>query len=319
MKILVINDIHAAATPPRGCRSVYSTDIFNMLEEIRNICVDNQVYLTILTGDLFHHKQNVADWLKEKLIQTFKYWPTEVISIVGNHDLGAAGINSIVSQPIGILFAADVIHWLQADEIRKYGEIILQLSPANWFDGIDDDPANFGLKRMEGVDWALKISHGSLVVSDKDYPKEFKVVSMQNIPTAGMDFCLNGHIHNDQGIKKINDCIFVSTGSLGRVARTDYNYTKKMRLALLTLEKEEASTKFVYLESAMPVEELFYDKITNVTSELDVALTRFTQNIERNLRVKELSIEEALTSLGKFEPQVVTVVKKHLLAGGWEE
>jgi len=298
MKFLVLNDIHAAATPPRGCRAIYSEDIFRMLEEVKEIAREQQVDVTISTGDMFHHKQGVADWLKERLILIFKDWPGEKLAIVGNHDLGPAGWISIPKQPMGVLFAAESFEWLREDVVREYNGVKVQWSPANWFDEIDEDPANFGLTRMKGVDWAIKISHGSLVKPRKS-PYPFTVVPFDTVPTKGVDAILNGHIHNDQGITEVNDCIFVCCGSLGRVARDDYNYMRKMRIVIGTLTKEEMTFDTIPLTSAISPDELYLAK-TAPGAELDEPMARFARDIEKLIsHDAERGLDEAIETVGK--------------------
>lgn len=330
MKILVINDIHAAASPPLGCTPAYTEDIFNMLEEARDYVQKNDIDVTLFTGDIFHHKRNVADWVKYRLMDLFKTWPSQRLAIVGNHDLGEEGIASIPRQPIGLLFRSGALEWLDEDKVFEYatGRTIglyedpeylrVQFSPANYFDEIDDDPANFSLTRNKKVDWAIKVAHGSLVKPGKKYPAGFRVVPMDTVPTEGMDLCLFGHLHHYTGIIEVNDCVFAGLGSIGRVARTDYNKTRKMQLLVVTLTKKEMSFDTVELKSAISPEELYIAKEGGVV-DIGAPLSRFARDMSKLLNIEDISLDDALVSVTKkdLSRTVLSRVKTHLEEAGY--
>lgn len=321
--IMVLNDLHITATPPEGCRPIYLDDIFTMLEQARSIAVDNKVVETVFTGDLFHRTALPYRELT-RLIRMLKNWPGHKLAIAGNHDLGPEGIAGIGSTPLGTLFEAGVIQWLDKDIVREYdtGEVHglqedmypvrVQWSPANWCDSIDDDPANAGLTRMDRVDWAFKVSHMSLMRPGKVYPTAFKLIRYDEVPTAGMDAIFNGHIHNDQGIRTVNDCTFVSLGSIGRVSRTDYNL-RKPRVALVTITRNELKFLKIPLALAVEPEELYYAK-AQPGVEIDEPMARFARDMERSLALEDVSLDEALSSVtGKGVDKVVVAAVKELL------
>src|SRR4051812_47041641 len=121
IRILVVNDVHLAASPPMGCREVYVQDIKNMLLEARQYARDNECAYTVFTGDFWHSKRNVPDSLKVWAMALLQEWPGRKLAIVGNHDLSFAGQASVPSQPIGVLFQAGVLEWLKDDLIIDDG------------------------------------------------------------------------------------------------------------------------------------------------------------------------------------------------------
>lgn len=334
MKVLVINDLHITATPPEGCRPVYIDDIFNMLEECKQIVKDKSVSETIFTGDIFHRTTLPYRYLY-RLTDILNGWTGSKMGIVGNHDLGPEGIAGIADTPLGTLFQHETISWLKEDTEKEYFDhpeegkteiVTVQWSPANWFDDIDDDPRNFGLKRYEWnecdccikeVDWAIKVAHGSLMRPGKKYPEGFKLVTYDQVPTDGMDLCLFGHIHNDQGIRTVNDCVFAGLGSIGRVARTDYNL-RKPRVLIVNLTTEEMTFETIPLESAISPEELYYAK-SAPGAVLTAPMARFARDMEQSLALEDVSLEEALAEVsGKgVDKEVIKVVKTHLEKAGY--
>ena len=327
-KVMVLNDLHITVTPPEGCRPIYLDDIFTMLEQARSIAVDNDVEETIFTGDLFH-RTTLPYRTLNRFSRMLKNWPGRKLAIAGNHDLDSGGLRTIEDTPLGTLFDTGVIEWLKKDIVREYdtGEvqgihedmypIRVQWSPANWFDGIDDDPSNAGLTRLPRVDWAIKVSHMSLMRPGKTYPAAFKLIRYDEVPTEGMDAILNGHIHNDQGIRTVNDCVFVSLGSIGRVARTDYNL-RKPRVALITMTRSEMKFEKVTLALAVEPEVLYYAKSLPGV-EIDEPMARFARNMETSLALEDVDLDVALASVTGVgvEKTVVKTVKDLLTKAGY--
>jgi DNA repair exonuclease SbcCD nuclease subunit len=308
IRLLVINDVHLAASPPMGCRDVYVDDVKGMLVEARQYAIDNGCEFTIFTGDFFHSKRNVPDSLKWWAMDLLQHWPGRKLAIVGNHDLGYGGLASVPSQPIGLLFKEGSLEWLKEDLVvetclsltpgaphNDECSVRIQFSPANYFDAIDHNPQNFGLERVSGVDWAIKVAHGTITVPGKGYP--FHVIPMDTIPTEGMDICLFGHPHWDVGIHDVRGCTFASLGSLGRTQHTDDNEQRVMRLLQVQLDKTEVYFDELLLSSAVPADQLF---LTKAGSHVEVtkAMRRFVRSVEEAISVEGGSLAEVLAKVG---------------------
>lgn len=311
MKVLVINDPHLAASPPRGCTPVYVDDVKNMLLECRDIVRDEDIEVTLFTGDMFHIKRQVPHALVRWLIETLHEWRGTKLAIVGNHDLTERGIVSVQTQPIGVVFASGALRWLEDDYVgwwcvdkdRAGGDVVwVQFSPANYFDQIDDDPANFGLNRYtpvyedepKNIDWAIKVAHGSLVAPGREYP--FACVPMDKVPTEGMDVCLFGHLHHNSGIKEVNGCWFAGLGSLGRVANAEYNRERQVEVLIMDISKEEIQFERRVLKSQASPAELFLPN-TLADVEIDDSMRKFARNMERALAVEETPLESVLAEV----------------------
>lgn len=301
IRILVINDVHLAASPPMGCRDIYVDDIKNMLTEARQYARDNECDFTVFTGDFWHSKRNVPHGLVRWAIDLLQDWPGRKLAIVGNHDLSFNGLASVPTQPIGVLFQAGALEWLQEDTVFEVEHsdmpepVRIQFSPANYRDDIDHNPWNYGLDRADNVDWAIKVAHGTITVPGKEYP--FHIVPMDKIPTDGMDICLFGHPHWDVGVHTVNGCTFASLGSLGRTQHTDDNEQRVMRLLQVQLSKTEVFFDELPLGSAAPAAELF---LTKAGTEVQVSksMRSFVRSIEEATRLEEGSLDEVIAKLG---------------------
>lgn len=288
-----------------------------MLLEARDYARDNGCAYTVFTGDFWHSKRNVPHGLVRWAIDLLQDWPGRKLAIVGNHDLSFSGQASIPTQPIGVLFQAGVLEWLQEDIVTEdYTEtaeqyqaqvdgaaadegqrarVRVQWSPANYRDDIDHNPWNYGLTRQENVDWAIKVAHGTITLPGKPFP--FHTIPMDTIPTEGMDICLFGHPHWDVGIHTIKDCTFACLGSLGRTQHTDDNEQRVMRLLQVQLSETEVYFDELPLGSAAPASELF---LTKAGSDVEVtkAMRKFVRSLEEAITLEEGSLDEVLSRVG---------------------
>jgi predicted phosphodiesterase len=315
VNILVLNDIHAASSPPSGARDVWVTDVLDMLDQAREYARKFECQYTVLTGDLFHSKRNVPDWLRVHLIDLFNGWPGRKLAIVGNHDLGYEGLASIKNQPIGTLFASGCIEWLENDIVTVDYEddndatttpLRIQWSPTNYFDAIDgdaskppfenDNAAHYGLKRLKNMDWTVKVAHGMLVPPKQSYPYAFTPYSA--VPLKGMDVMLYGHPHYDTGCVEYKGVWFCSYGSMGRVARTKENRERGMRLLMMKVSKSEIEREVLPLKST-PSDELFFEMEKDGV-EITAPMERFARSVREALSSNDLgSLEDSIEVVGK--------------------
>ncbi|KKM05151.1 hypothetical protein LCGC14_1756980 [marine sediment metagenome] len=203
------------------------------------------------TGDVFHVKRPsfVSHALMQRLIDLFGEWPGRRLVILGNHDMGPAGVESVSRQPIGVLLRAGVLELMTEDLALTVDDRCVQLSPVHYAD--DAVPEHYTLRRMKGVDLAIVVAHGAIMPPKQSPP--FDHVSASDIDTTGCDLLCYGHIHEDHGVYKVGSCRFVNFGSLGRVARTGYN---RRDVSVAVVSGDGTVTK-VRLDTALPADEVF--------------------------------------------------------------
>lgn len=316
IRALVLNDVHLAASPPMGCTERYTDDIKNMLLEARDYARSNGCAYTIFTGDFFHSKRGTPPGLIRWAMELLQDWPGRRLAIVGNHDQSYRGIDSIPDQPIGLLFQDEALEWLTediiTDDIDEVGRarIQIQWSPANFFPEIDHDPANFSLKRAEGVDWAVKVAHGTITPPGKPFP--YHTIPMDTIDVTGMDLCLYGHPHYDVGVNTVGKTTFACLGSLGRTQANEDEYTRVMRILQVQFGKDDFFLDELLLGRAAPAEELFLAKSAKGADE-DRALSRLMKHIDATTLIEQGSVDEVLATLpgdGRAKKRLVEYLTK---------
>lgn len=315
IRILVINDVHLAPSPPSGCRDIYVADIKNMLTEARSYAIDMNIDYTVFTGDFFHAKRagpgtpGIIRWAMELL----QGWPGRRLAIVGNHDLTYEGLDSVPDQPIGCLFEDEALEWMRRDFVTTDGDITIQWSPANYHDAIDHNPANFGLERVAGVDWAIKVAHGTLTPPGKGYP--YHTVPMDTVPTEGMDLCLYGHPHYDVGVIEHGGCTFACLGSMGRTQNNEDERAREMRLLLVEVTKKTLDFQELPLTSASPADALFYERVVD-TADDGRAMHKLMKSIDSAALIEQGSIPEVVAALGDVDPRAAKRLGTYLEKAG---
>jgi DNA repair exonuclease SbcCD nuclease subunit len=240
-------------------------------------------------------------------------WP-DTFAIAGNHDMTSGGLSSLWGQPIGGLHRAGALTILLDDRVVEYGGLRIQLSPANFDDNLDRDPANYALRRLKGVDWAIKMAHGMLVPPKKNpFPPNVQVTPMDTVPTTGMDICVFGHPHFDFGVKKVNGCYFVSTGALARVARRSENTDRTIRVMEVEIGAKgtQPAVRPVVLKSVRPASEVFLEKDATLSEvELEEPLRAFAKRMSAALQQDTRETLDGL--IDRFGSRVKRRVRKFI-------
>jgi hypothetical protein len=311
VRILVLNDLHLAGTPPRSCREAYTEDLFNALEELKELVHRAQIEVTVCTGDTFHEKRSAPHWLVERTIRLFKDWPGQKLWIAGNHDLGAGGLPELSRQPLGVLIASGVVEFLERDRVDAYGDVIIQWSPANYTDDIDEHPERLAVERHPEADYVVKVVHASLFPPRQ--PAPFPIIPYDAVPVSGIDAVLRGHIHHDHGALTVNGCVFVAYGSLGRVAKEPEN-VRIPRVAILEVERTGIAVRSYRLKSMLKPEDLFVEALVE---RMSFSTDEYLESLQQLSIDGEFSLQEAVALLkNEYDSAILQRVRSFLEEAG---
>jgi DNA repair exonuclease SbcCD nuclease subunit len=314
MRILFSSDWHLGERPPLARGPSYPEDIFAKLAEVREIA--GTADLSILGGDLLHwpHANAISHRLVRRLIEFLRSWPTDLLTIVGQHDLGPEGLDSIGRQPIGVVLEAlrdGPLRWLSEDVVVDVGGLKLQLSPANWQPGMEDHPEWLGLARDPRADFAVKVAHSMVMRGEGGWP--FPAVAMSQVP-PGADVCLIGDTHWRTGVHQVNGCWFAGPGSVARTSRSVGEMERWPAVLVVTLEKgKEPAFEEIPLKSARPGKEVFAWSENLRALENSELFAGYVTALETGLSLENLSLDEILRSLEeKADPEVVKLAREYL-------
>jgi len=315
MRLLLFSDTHLAERPPLARAPSYCDDIFAKLEEVRDLA--RTCDLTVHAGDHFHWPRatEISDRLKIRVMRLYRDWPHDLWALMGQHDLGPDGLDSIGRQPIGVVLEAlreGPLEWLNEDLLVQRDGLCVQLSPANWCPNIEDHPEWLGLDRDPRADFAVKVAHAMILRGEGGYP--FPAIAMEQVPTAGMDVLLQGDTHWRTKPQKVNGCWFAGPGSVARTSRSAGEMERVPAVLIVTLEKgKEPAFEEVPLRSARQGKEVFaWSENLRALGNSEL-FAGYVTALETGLSLEHLSLDEILRSLEeRADPEVVKVAREYL-------
>ncbi len=317
MRIAFFGDLHVADKAPLGRIDDYRTTILNKLREISNICLEQEVDYCISTGDLFHIKRpnRVSHSLVQEMIEIFRGFPCEVFAIQGNHDQGPEGVESIGKQPLGVLEKAGVIKILSSIKDSRIGVWII---PRPYNSEGDADPMYYALSATEiallesNPAPTIMVAHGSVLAPRDERP--YPYVNVDELPNvASLDLFVAGHIHENLGIHTLKSgTIFANVGSIGRTARTQANYVRKVQMLIANIDQKGISVESVEIPGVPPAFEVFEGKEMITNEAPNEEIKKFVERLGEGLRSEELTIDELLASLENLKPSVKVLLRTYL-------
>ena len=237
------NDIHIMDTTPRSRVDDYRAAILNKLEQMGAVCRELNVDAAIIAGDLFNAKEPLKNshGMVRELIRVFGQFNCPVYMIEGNHDLLANNLQSINTQPLGVLFEDGTL-------IRMREHII------------EDDGVKVSLV---GIPYQENLDLTTLKIPPKgDAVAQICAMHLYASPTPGMlfkeriygyrelvdlgpDVFVIGHYHLDQGVRREKEKWFINIGSISRGSLTDEHLDHKPQIGVITVVHEEGKTTIV--------------------------------------------------------------------------
>lgn len=226
--IQVINDVHLSDRPPINCTDNYTDDLFDLLEQTVEVAKKYDAY-TVFAGDVFHLKQpsRNSHALVQRMIEIIQSYPNIVYIVPGNHDLLNDRLDSIPSQPLGVLLKSG------AYQLRGWDDTIsLPLYGVPWLQRFTDHNVMEAFKdyreRYQEFEQVLTVTHAPLYPLGRElkyefYPSELWAEAMDN--TGHVAY---GHIHDYHGIWESGGVQFCNNGALSRGSLTEHNRTRKI-------------------------------------------------------------------------------------------
>lgn len=295
-KFAHITDLHLADREFGNHVAGVQEELWRMLDEVAKLCIAESRDLFI-TGDIFEFKQprQVSHRLVLRLLNYFTHLSDNGVMtymIAGNHDLASDGMNSIDKQPIGVLASSDNVMLLTKPMIIKTAEGVLQLTPLNFEDRAERDPEFFACERQNGVDYHIVLAHGMLSPDSKQYPYDF--IPYSTVPSAGVDAYVYGHPHDDHGIHRVEDTLYVSCGSFCRRSRAQ---KRGVDIAVGELRDGKVVAKRRTITAARPWQELFLDVKEDFEVVINPEIAELARDARDLLGFEDLDYRTILTHL----------------------
>lgn len=203
MKYLLVGDIHLADRPPSSCTETYTDDLFDLLEQTVALEEEHDCDGTIWAGDVFHIKaasRNSHRMVQRAIDLGSKYRDWWVAA--GNHDMENDRIESLVKQPLGVLYKSGAKF---LDQENGPPHVLGVPWQQDWFG--DFKPPQI---HRDG----LLVAHAPLYPRAPVHPEyvSYEWWGAQQ----GLGACYYGHVHDIHGATLVDEVWFCNNGAITR-------------------------------------------------------------------------------------------------------
>lgn len=294
MKAILIGDVHLSDRPPSIRTDDYSSDVLKKLEFVVKKSNELEVDLLIFAGDVFHIKtpSRTSHGLVASVGDLLKRANMPVRIVPGNHDMQHDRLDSLDSQPLGVLSRMPNVDLLVGwdPEYPVFG------IPYLW-DWKKDLPAYMSKWRgssLVGTN-TLMVTHAPIVQPGRTLPYEF-IDADDWAKMMGAGACYFGHMHDWDGTFLSNTDAGVEFCNQGALSRGSLHESSLKRKPAVTLFDEDGFdfSNFERIEVPhKPVEEVFRLTLKKVEDERAQTLDEFLDSIA-GTQLELLSVESVL-------------------------
>lgn len=313
-----ITDVHLSAIAPGRRSDAYRTQIFSKLNFARDLTAQvNGVCLC--GGDIFHikgsHSKANSLHMINEAIRVFGSFPTgKIYSAIGNHDVQYDRMDTIPSQPIGVLIEAGVCHALNYEPVIFTNEdetVKVSVETFDYADGITTLEALMATgKRQEGVDYRLGVVHASAISGNSREQFGEWMIGYNQLQDLDFDILLWGHDHTRTETETCGNVTHINLGSLSRAALSRDEVERKIVVPVLTFSSTGARIKEVEVP-CLPIAQVFRveDKVVEKVAGNDDVKKFFSDMNDSVDGIVSDSPIEVIEMLCKDDPEVGNLVK----------
>jgi len=263
ISFIMCGDIHFSDTSPASRIDDYEEAMFDKVRQIKALMIEHDAAAFISTGDVFHHPtpSKTSHRLVNRIIREFSGF--KFLTIAGNHDLYHGRLDSLPSQPLGVLFETGTCQDIDVNPFDvKVGDLTVRVAGVAFSRTLDD----YKNLSKENADFLLGVVHEFCDASGSDFFGEQKW-SFKDMAESCVDYTLVGHDHSPQKFYEYKGKCFDQPGSLMRGALTTDNCSRDVFVTLLTVEKFEGDVR--YRQRRIPLKTQASDKIFNLKKHED--------------------------------------------------
>jgi DNA repair exonuclease SbcCD nuclease subunit len=313
-----ITDIHLSAIPPGKRGEGYRAQIFSKLKFAKTL-THNVNGICLCGGDIFHikgshSKANSLNMINEA-IRMFGDFPTgKVYSATGNHDIQFDRMDTIPSQPLGVLVEAGVCHLLNYEPViftNETGTVKVSVETFDYASGVETLQAILNASPRPDVDYRVGIVHASGVPGEsRDRFGEW-LIGYNQLKDIDFDLLLWGHDHSRTETATVGNVTHINLGSLARAALSSDEVERKIVVPVLTFTPEKARIKEVEVP-CLPIEQVFrVDDKTVIQVKDNTEVKKFFSDM--NESVDEIVSDDPVViidSLCKDDPKLGELIKE---------
>lgn len=267
MKFVCLNDVHLSHRGPQSRTDDWQEAIFGKLEQVSKVAVKVKAKAVCIAGDVFHHKSRIAYGTVLRLMMwafALRRLGIDVLTIPGNHDEVHNRLDSIDSQPLGLLFASGaftdvsykpVIYTVDDEQGREIHEQRVTILGVPFPDAENlDNFKRAAEMRGEHAGRSLLMAHCFATPQGGTYFSQpiHAYALFNDLPFDVFHF---GHDHSDHGVAQMGDKFFINIGSISRGSLALDDLKREPKIALVEFG-ETVTVKQIKLRVS-PVGEIF--------------------------------------------------------------
>ncbi len=270
MKFVCLNDVHLSHRGPQSRLDDWQEAIFGKLDQVSKVAKKVGARAVCIAGDVFHHKSRIAYATVLRLMVwafDLKAAGIDVLVIPGNHDEVHNRLDSIETQPIGLLFASgafiDVSFGYKAYRYfePKPGDSAVAGPDVAILGMPFPDAMDLGnyqriadIRKACPAPRALLMAHCFATAQGGTYFGQpiHPYAAFNDLPFDVFHF---GHDHSDHGVAQMGDKFFINIGSISRGSLAMDDLKREPKIALVEFG-EAITVKQIKLKVA-PVAEIF--------------------------------------------------------------
>ena len=269
MKFLYVGDLHNRSTPPKNRKDKWEETYSAKILEIREIAKKNNVKAILHGGDFFSKHKYDTEFLakvlgmwgyknyNEKLLEEGVIVKgadeAPIITPIGNHDLLGSSLKSYDKTSLSFLEKIGFITIADKEKplIFKENNFSVAITGGHYELDMDETKEPYLIHEKQG-DYHIHIVHGML--TDHKWPEGVPHTTIDEVLHTKADLTIAGHDHKGFATYEHDGKIFVNPGSPVRMGTDEIK--RKPKVMLVEITEDGIKTKYIYLKSAKPGDEV---------------------------------------------------------------
>lgn len=269
MKFLYVGDLHARSTSPKNRKDNWEETYANKILEIREIAKKHNVKAILHGGDFFSKHKYDTEFLakvlnmwghknyNEKLLEEGVIVggtnEAPIITPIGNHDLLGSSLKSYEKTSLCFLESIGFVTIANKERplVFKENDFSVAITGGHYELDMDETKEPYLIHEKQG-DYHIHIVHGML--TDHKWPDGVPHTTLDEVLHTKADLTIAGHDHKGFPLFEHEGKLFVNPGSPVRMGTDEIK--RKPKVMLIEVDEEGIKTRYIYLKSAKPGEEV---------------------------------------------------------------
>lgn len=308
IRILFFTDAHLTHATPISRKDEYCLTMLSKLDFLAEAAKKLECDLVLMGGDLWHTK-NQPDTYTIDVIHSFDKFTCPVYTVVGNHDIYYARVNTLSKTPLGLVLASG--------KVKRLGNIRIQMGSLevliHGFDYVLNPVLPEAINLIDN-NINILVTHNFLFSTLSSFAPE-ETIKIEEFEKSRWDIFLVGHDHMTypEMIKK--DKKILRPGALSRGTKHVQN---RMRDVCFNTIDVKSTGEVITNQIRIPVKpsDEIYSNVQIEREEISKKMTEFVKALATKASAEEAEIEVMLKKLCGNNIEVYDNIVKYLFDFG---